>query len=99
MPDKISGRTFSEWLELGNKCFKEKEFQKAIEYYEKAVEDPENSVAWSNMGVAYENLGNSEKEVECCKKAVEKAEELALKIPNSFIIVKSEVDAFCALFK
>jgi len=41
MPENLIGRTSSEWLDLGNKWFKAKDFQRAIEAYEKVVElDP-----------------------------------------------------------
>lgn len=51
---------------------KNKNYEKAIEYFEKAVkEDPEFAFAWDNLGINYRRLNNYDKAIESYNKSLE----------------------------
>ncbi|WP_367754821.1 tetratricopeptide repeat protein [Flavobacterium sp. WC2430] len=61
-----------EFYSKGLKESKNKNFEKAIEYFEKAVkEDPEFAFAWDNLGISYRQLNNFDKAIESYSKSLE----------------------------
>lgn len=76
--EKQSSKSFSdnkkatEFYSKGLNESKNKNYEKAVEYFEIAVkEDPEFTFAWDNLGINYRRLKNFDKAIEAYKKSLE----------------------------
>jgi len=69
-------RKAEEEKDLGNECYKKKDFDNALSHYEKAAEiDPTNITYETNKAAVYFEQNQLEKCIETCEKAIEKGRE------------------------
>lgn len=62
-----------EFKNEGNKLYKQKKFDEALEQYDKAIElDPSNLLLENNKAAVYLEMGEFEKCIETCTKAIER---------------------------
>lgn len=71
----------------GNECFRNKEYDKAIEWYEKSAKERDFNFCYENMAMAFYKLGDLQKSRNCLVKAIEVSESFDKKrIKNTNIL-------------
>jgi len=63
--DKMNENKAGDWLEKGNRYYKQGEYKKAIDCYDKAIKiNPKDAMAWNNKGNVYSELKEFAKAIE-----------------------------------
>jgi len=65
-----------QWKEKGNKAYKAKKFEDAIQNYDKAIEcDPEDTLFVTNKAAVYLEKGETDKCIELCDSVIERSKD------------------------